>query len=50
MTLSLTSSTCVLQAGFRGTACENCAAEDVFGPNCSAGESDLCSLKALGGF
>ncbi|XP_030100815.1 stabilin-2 isoform X1 [Mus musculus] len=27
---------CSCRAGFRGTACENCAAEDVFGPNCSA--------------
>ncbi|XP_028633881.1 stabilin-2 [Grammomys surdaster] len=27
---------CSCQAGFRGTACEACAAENVFGPNCSA--------------
>ncbi|XP_060233840.1 stabilin-2 isoform X2 [Meriones unguiculatus] len=27
---------CSCQAGFRGTACENCAADNVFGPNCSS--------------
>lgn len=47
MALGLMSSTCVLQAGFRGTACETCAADNVFGPNCSSGRSDFCPFHAL---
>lgn len=38
---------CSCRAGFRGTACEICAADNVFGPNCSSGRSDFCSFKAL---
>jgi hypothetical protein len=37
----------VLQDGFSGTACESCADDNLFGPNCSSGKSGYCVINAF---
>lgn len=37
----------VLQEGFSGTACEICAADNVFGPSCSAGMSRFGVVECI---
>lgn len=37
----------VLQEGFGGTACETCADDNLFGPNCTGGMSDFCVTKCI---
>lgn len=37
----------VLQEAFGGTACETCADDNLFGPSCAGGMSDVCVIRGI---